>query len=603
MRKDRSRTPTPAPSTAAAAETPARVPPPVPCLVVNDSPATTEPGETSPRLDEIDSPTVFKEERDRWTNYLFTHDFNDPEEKKEAIGRWKAQLDQLHIERPIQIKEEKFEEARAEDGQGLPTPEGLPDGVDAAMAEEDRAAHEKLTPPEGIPATDDRDRDMKVEEPLGSPGKRKRPGEGPAEAPQGDPDPYPPVPPPMEDTQVFGGAAQFDMTADDKDEEIKTPRNPEEGEEPKAEVPLSAELLGTMFAQLSAQINNLGSNLNTKITNSDLGLKKLSDKIDAQKDDVRDMVADMIGDAAAASATIASDTQKVINALTTRIDKLEKKRKNEENTPSVPAAATPAAARGRFSASPPPKLPVTPPLVDPFLRRDPWSGWKEKEPTSSPVRSPAPAAAPTYDFDPPKDFKPATRWTPRQVEVKGWCRFKERDRGLNRDEAKALGMQISLALPDDIKKMLNEDDIYAPYLVNRQVNFRVQDPNDIPFIQRAIQLYVKTNGIKVKGRDIYCIQEPSPEARDKNRIVAKATSTLEEHLLDLGPEHHHHMRVDMRAGVCYYQPVVDRDAGLVNIGNVRKKTTWQWHDEALLKAWPGLDIGAFWQATAQVLEE
>ena len=287
----------------------------------------TETGETSPRLDEIDSPTESKEERDRWTNYLLTRDFDNPEEKKAAMDRWKAQLDQLHVEWPILIKEEKVDEARAEDGQGLPMPEGLPGGVDAAMVEEDRAAHEKLTAPGGAPATDDRDdSDMKVEEPLGSPGKRKRPGEGPAEAPQGDPEPYPPVPPPMGDTQVFCGAAQFDMTANDKDEEVKTPRDPDEGEEepPKADVPLSAELLGTMFAQLSAQFNNLGSNLNTKITGSDLKLKKLSDKIDAQKGDIHDMVTDMIGDAAAASATIAADTRKVINALASRIDKLEK---------------------------------------------------------------------------------------------------------------------------------------------------------------------------------------------------------------------------------------------------------------------------------------
>ena len=520
--------------------------------MINGSPATTETVETSPRLDEIDNPTVFKEECDRWTNYLPTHDFDNPEEKKAAMDRWKAQLDQLHVEWPIQIKGGRLDEARSRRWTYIyiyiyiytyvyayvyvhvyvyvyvfvyihicictrSTHGGLPDGVDAAMVEEDRAAHEKLTTPGGAPATDDRDdSDMKVEEPLGSPGKRKRPGEGLAESPQGDPEPYPPVPPPMGDTQVFCGAAQFDMTANDRDEEVKTPRDPDEGEEPtKADVPLSAELLGTMFAQLSARINNLGSNLNTKITDSDLELKRLSDKIDAQKDDIHDMAADMIGDAAAASATIAADTQKVFNALASHIDKLEKKKKNEELTPSAPAAATPAAVRGRLSASPPPKLPVTPPLVDPFLRRDPRSGWKEREPTCSPLRSTAPAAAATYDFDALKEFKPTARWTPRQVEVKGWCRFKETGRGPNRDEAKALGMQILLALPDDVKKMLKEDDIYAPYLVNRQVNFRVQDHNDIPFIQRAIQLYVRTNGVKVKGRDIYCIQEPSPEARTR----------------------------------------------------------------------------------------
>ena len=508
VRKDRSRTPTPAPTTATATGTPARDPQPAPCLVIDDSPTSTELGLKSPRLDEIDSPSVFKEERDRWTNHLLTHNFDDLEEKKAAMERWKTQLNQLHIEWPIQmkIKEEKIDE---QDGQGLPMPEGLPEGVNASMAEEDKAAHEKLMTPRGAPATDNGDTlDMKVGESLGSPGKRKRPDEGPAEAPHGDHEPYPPVPPPMGDTQVFNGAARFDMTADDMEEEIKTPRNPDEEKEeaPKKDVPLSAELLGTMFAQLSAQINNLGDNLNTKITVSDLDVKKLSDKIDAQKNDIHDMVADMIGDAAAASVTIASDTQKVINALASRLDVLEKKKKkNEAPAPSVPAAATPAAARARLSASPPQKQSVTPPLVDPLLRRDPWSGWKEREPARSPLRGPerSPAAAATsYDFDALKDFKPTARWTPRQVEVKGWCRFKETDRGLNRDEAKALGMQILLALPNDIKPMLSEKDIFAPYLVNRQVNFRVQDHNDIPFVQRAIQPYIKMNNIKVKGRDI-----------------------------------------------------------------------------------------------------
>ena len=135
-----------------------------------------------------------------------------------------------------------------------------------------------------------------------------------------------------------------------------------------------------MFAQLSDKMNNLGNNLSTKITVSDLEVKKLSDKIDAQKDDIHDMVTDMIGDAAAASVTIAADTQKAINAFAPRLDEPEKKKNDEVPSTSAPAAATPAAARARLSASPPQKQPVTPLLVDPLLRRDPWSGWKEREP-------------------------------------------------------------------------------------------------------------------------------------------------------------------------------------------------------------------------------
>ena len=91
-------------------------------------------------------------------------------------------------------------------------------------------------------------------------------------------------------------------------------------------------------------------------------------------------------------------------------------------------------------------------------------------------------------------------------------------------------MQILMAMPDDIKTMIDEDDIFAPYLVNRQVSFRVKSSVDVPFVQCAIQGHLRQNNIQVKGRDIYCIQEPSPDARDKNRTVAKATSMLEEGL-------------------------------------------------------------------------
>ena len=58
------------------------------------------------------------------TNHLLTHDFDNLEEKKAAMERWKTQLKQLHIEWPIQmkIKEEKLDE---QDGQGLPMPGGL----------------------------------------------------------------------------------------------------------------------------------------------------------------------------------------------------------------------------------------------------------------------------------------------------------------------------------------------------------------------------------------------------------------------------------------------------------------------------------------------
>ena len=470
MRKDRSRTLVPNAS-GTEAGTPSRPAVATPWLWVEDSPATSDadPG-LSPRLDEITDEEEFKKEQDRYTNYLMTYDFTEPEMKEAAIARWKDQLDQLHLEWPVQLKVKDEIGPMDEDGQGAPELGGFPEGVGPKMAEEDRAAHEKFASQgEGNPATDDGGPcDMKIEELLGTPGKRKRfPGvepaqvplgeerelPGPAELPRGDGralpvpasrhgDPALPVPAPMGDTQVFAGPVRFNMASDDGTG-TRTPTE-EFAAEPQSVAELQP-MLTSMVSKLSMQISDLGANLNNKINDADAEVKKLATKIDQQKEDVMETVTNMVGDPAAASVQVGAETEKDFKSLAARLEVLEGK---GTAVGSPLQTGAPATAPRRQAGSSPPQQPITPPLNGPLQRKDPWSGWKEPNAARTPTiriasaRSPptatsarSPPTATSYDFDALKEFKPTPRWTPRQVEVKGWCRFEETVRGLNRDEA------------------------------------------------------------------------------------------------------------------------------------------------------------------------
>ena len=96
-------------------------------------------------------------------------------------------------------------------------------------------------------------------------------------------------------TQPFNGAGNYHIEDDSKDTDAAE-------EAPGNDTPTPAEpqsiaelqpLFSSMFIQLSRQIGNLGSNLNSKISDQDVAMKSLAAKADGQKDDIHDMVGNM----------------------------------------------------------------------------------------------------------------------------------------------------------------------------------------------------------------------------------------------------------------------------------------------------------------------
>ena len=252
------------------------------------------------------------------------------------------------------------------------------------------------------------------------------------------------------------------------------------------------------------------------------------------------------------------DQLKTINA---RIEKLEKEEK--------PKAAVPPPRSASMPSEP-----------------DPWSRYNE-------ARAAPPPAAPA------RTTFPAARFTPSCVHLKGWSRFKENN-GLGRDESKAFAQRILNYLQDADRQMVT--DIRAPYIINRKIVLEIKDGGSNCYaLQKKIAEVLRGNDITINQRSVYCIVEPSPEANAKTIVVAKASSCLEELI---GDEKAKHVKVDMRAGTIYFAPTLNRDVGLVTIGNYLVKTAgWKWDVKNLTLTWPELGIPELQQLTERTLQE
>ena len=177
---------------------------------------------------------------------------------------------------------------------------------------------------------------------------------------------------------------------------------------------------------------------------------------------------------------------------------------------------------------------------------------------------------------------PYEKFVPQTVLIRGWCKYKE-NRGLSQADAKGLGARI-LQLPDpETRKLVLSTE--APYTVNRQVVFRVRDGGEHSWtLRKKIMDCLELHPVAAKGRNVFCSVEPSPSARAKNTLVAKASSTLENSLTTDSAKH-----VDVRAGCIYHIPNPEVQDCWTEVGRATRTGTWQWLDAALT-CWPELDL-------------
>ena len=192
---------------------------------------------------------------------------------------------------------------------------------------------------------------------------------------------------------------------------------------------------------------------------------------------------------------------------------------------------------------------------------------------------------------------PYEKFVPQTVLIRGWCKFKE-NRGLSQADAKGLGARILLLLDSETRKLVLSTE--APYTVNRQVVFRVRDGGEHCWtLRKKIMDCLDQHPVSVKGRNVFCSVEPSPSARAKNTLVAKASSTLENSLTTDSAKH---MIVDVRAGCIYHIPNPEVQDGWTEVGRATRTGTWQWLDAAL-RCWPELDLQQLRSDTDSLVSE
>ena len=158
-------------------------------------------------------------------------------------------------------------------------------------------------------------------------------------------------------------------------------------------------------------------------------------------------------------------------------------------------------------------------------------------------------------------------------------------------------LRVQLLGPETRKLVLSTE---APYTVNRQVVFRVRGGGEHRWtLRKKIMDCLELHPVSVKGRNVFCSVEPSPSARAKNTLVAKACSTLENSLTTDSAKH---MTVDVRAGCIYHIPNPGVQDCWTEVGRATRTGTWQWLDAAP-SCWPEPDLQRLRSDTGALVSE
>ena len=227
---------------------------------------------------------------------------------------------------------------------------------------------------------------------------------------------------------------------------------------------------------------------------------------------------------------------------------------------------------------------------DPLMQNDPWA-----RPSSS--RTEPPRAEPAQLASRPA---PASH-TPKALHLKGWSRFQD-SRGLNSNDAKALGGRIVGHLPAELQSQIAS--VRAPYILNYKIVLELAEPSWglCVKMKEAINNIIEAKNVKAMHSDlnIRCIVAPSPELATRNRLVAKALGTLEKHLTD---DQNTLVKTDWKAASVYKIDDPDASYPVHTITGKIKGTEWAWLDEPLGLCFPSVELEPLKSDTAAIMAE
>ena len=370
-----------------------------------------------------------------------------------------------------------------------------------------------------------------------------------------------------------------------------------------------SDMMTRFMAQLQSQFAKMETIMVSTLREEN---KTINDRIDDTNRTLRDGFKDQDEKHVISSRKLdveANQMHEKFTKLTERLDALEQD--TGSATPPVRAGGvaaelpSPGSARGSDFGPGPGRDPKGLGRVDPLQANDPWADFRRSRsgPGTSPLGSSplgaSPARRPSSPPEPERDFVPGA------VYFKGWCRFKDPVRSLTRDDTFELGTKV-LKTIENHPAALYVHGVQEPNLQNSRVVITVargmvDGISKAMHVRSAITQRLEQKPVIVQSSELFAMVEPAPEKRHRDACIAKANAALEQ---CLPPDCVANVKLDVRAGSCYYAADPSSDRGLVEIGAFSSaRRTWTWRPGPLAAAWPDLDVAGFERATLSLLAE
>ena len=188
---------------------------------------------------------------------------------------------------------------------------------------------------------------------------------------------------------------------------------------------------------------------------------------------------------------------------------------------------------------------------------------------------------------------------PRSLIIKGWCKFRDPEKSLTREDARALGDRVLNFLTPESRGMAS---LLEPLPQKSRIVLKIsgdEGPN-CSRVQLGLSQQLSAHPILVHNTAVFSQIEPSPAKRARNSVIARAYSVLETATeADSLP----HLRLDVRAGAAYFAPQPASDRGLVMLGGITARLGWAWRDAAIAANCPSVDVSALHASTEAILCE
>ena len=158
---------------------------------------------------------------------------------------------------------------------------------------------------------------------------------------------------------------------------------------------------------------------------------------------------------------------------------------------------------------------------------------------------------------------------PEFVILKGWCKWDEDDKAINKSQAADIGAQILNNLTGITRTSVSG--LSLPYMRYKQLSFRIDGGRkQCWLVKEEIMNILKSKDIRIHGKELYVTVQQSPQRRERIGTIARALGVMEAMMKP------HKVVPDWSSGGLYVGPK-DKE---VLVGSLRD-SSWVWKEDVL----------------------